>query len=258
MRRNKLLTVLLSLAGLLWITALPAWAWSGNDASIAADRADRAAEAFKDLVNSPDRGIPSDLLENARGIAVIPHVVHAGLLLGGSWGKGLMAVREKNGTWGTPVFITLTGGSFGPQIGAEATDVVLIFNNRQGIDALLNSKLKLGADASVAAGPIGRTEGAGTDLKLESAMYAYSRAKGLYAGAVLDGAVLSIDKDLDHEIYGPYFSAKDILFRQDVTARWMTTPFINALDRYGPSENKSAEARNAYREPGAMTPSSRD
>ena len=256
MKRNRLLTVLLSLAGFLWITTLPARAWSGNDATIAADRADRAAEALKDLATSPNRGISTEVLEKAQGIAVIPHVVNAGLVFGGSWGKGLLSVREKSGAWSAPVFITLTGGSLGPQIGAEATDVVLIFNNRQGIDALLNSKLKLGADASVAIGPVGGTAGAGTDLDLKSAVYSYSRANGLFAGIALDGAVISVDRHTDRGIYGPGLSARDILFRQKVPARWMTSPFTNALDLYSPYINKSAEAPNAHHNMGAMMPSS--
>jgi lipid-binding SYLF domain-containing protein len=256
MKRNTLSATLLSLVGLLWMTAPPAWAWNESNTTIVADRADRAADVLKDLVGSPDSGIPKELLENAQGIAVIPHVVHAGFWIGGRWGKGMMAVREKNGMWSAPVFITLTGGSFGPQMGAEATDLVLVFNNRKGINALLNSKLKLGADASVAAGPVGRSAGAGVDLKLESSVYSYSRSKGLFAGVALDGAIISVDNHVDHRIYGPGFSAKNILFGRKVVARWMTAPFVRALERYSPSTTQSAEARNTHDRSRAMTPSS--
>jgi lipid-binding SYLF domain-containing protein len=256
MNRNTLIATLLSFVGLIWLTASPAWAWNEGNTTIVADRADRAAEVLKDLVRSPDGGIPQELLENAQGIAVIPHVVRAGFWIGGRWGKGMMSVREKNGMWGAPVFITLTGGSFGPQIGAEATDLVLVFNNRKGINALLNSKLKLGADASIAAGPVGRSAGAGVDLKLESSVYSYSRSKGLFAGVALNGAIISVDNHIDHAIYGPSLSARNILFGPKVVARWMTAPFVRALDRYSPSTTQSAEARNAYQRSRAMTPSS--
>jgi lipid-binding SYLF domain-containing protein len=243
MKRNTLIATLLSFVGLICMTASPAWAWNEGSTTIVADRADRAAVILKDLVRSPDSGIPKELLEDAQGIAVIPHVVRAGFWIGGRWGKGMMSVREKNGLWSAPVFITLTGGSFGLQIGAEATDLVLVFNNRQGINVLLDSKLKLGADASVAAGPVGRSAGAGVDLKLESSIYSYSRSKGLFAGVALNGAIISVDNHVDHRIYGPGLSARNILFGPKVAARWMTAPFVRALDRYSPSTTQSAEAR---------------
>ena len=190
MKRKILLVVSLAVFGLLWMPTLGTGriAWAGIDDNYTAlDRTDRAVYVLKELTRAPDKGIPKELLENAQGIAVIPHVVNAAFMIGGRWGKGLISVRERNGEWSTPAFITLTGGSFGFQLGAEATDVVLVFNNRKGIDAILNSKLKLGANASVAAGPVGRAASAGTDLQFESAIYSYSRSRGLFAGVALNG-----------------------------------------------------------------------
>ena len=131
------------------------------------DRAQDAAEILGDLTRTPDKGIPQGLLERAYGIAVFPHVVKAAFVVGGRWGKGLISVRQTSG-WSAPAYIEITGGSFGFQIGGQATDLVLVFTSRKGVDSLLSSKVKLGADASVAAGPVGRAAEAGTDVKLNS------------------------------------------------------------------------------------------
>jgi lipid-binding SYLF domain-containing protein len=205
-------------------------------------RTNNAVEVLTDLIRTPDMGIPRDLLNEAQGIAVIPHVVGAAFGIGGRWGKGLISVREANGRWSPPAFIDLTGGSFGFQIGGEATDLALVFTNRQGVDALLNSKLKLGADASIAAGPVGRAAGASTDWRLKAAVYSYSRTKGLFVGIALDGAVISIDNHANRKVYGSHASARNILVRQTVRPSSVTNPFVAALDRYSPAV-ASARAR---------------
>ena len=248
MKRKTLLIISLAVFGLLWMPAFGinriAWAGTGGNYT-ALDRTGRAVYVLKELTRAPDHGIPKELLENAQGIAVIPHVVNAAFGIGGSWGKGLMSVRESNGEWSAPAFITLTGGSFGFQLGAEATDVVLVFNNRQGINSLLSSKLKLGADASVAAGPVGRTAGAGTDLQFESAIYSYSRSRGLFAGIALNGAVISIDNHVDHRIYGRHISGRDILLRNRVAPTYVTASFVKALDRYSPPAIHSTQMKGS-------------
>ncbi len=215
------------------------------------ERTNRAVQVLDEINRIPDEGIPRDLLDNAEGIAVIPHVVKAALGFGGDWGKGLISARNENGRWSQPAFIKITGGSFGFQIGGQATDVVLVFTDRKGIDSLLGAKLKLGADASVAAGPVGRTAAAGTDIKFESAVYSYSRSKGLFAGIALDGAVLTVDKEADRQVYGDQASAKDILANR-VTASQDVTPFVAALDRYSPEQNRSAKTQQTSPPPQEM------
>jgi lipid-binding SYLF domain-containing protein len=160
-----------------------------------ADRAQTAANVLAEIMDAPDRGIPEALLKKAFGIAVIPHVVKGAFGVGGRYGKGLVAQRNPDGGWATPQFIEIGGGSFGLQLGVEATDVVMVFTNSAGIEPLLKGKLKLGADASATAGPVGRKAEVGTDILLKSAIYSYSRSKGLFAGIALDGAVLQLDGD---------------------------------------------------------------
>ncbi len=239
MIRKKGIFFLAALCLLFQTWAANAAAAVRENSTAESERSERAVQVLNELNKAPDKGIPKDLLDDAQGIAIIPHVVKAALGFGGSWGKGLISVRKENGGWSQPVFIDITGGSFGFQIGAQATDVVLVFTDRKGIDSLLGSKLKLGADASVAAGPVGRTGSAGTDIKLKSAVYSYSRSKGLFAGIALDGAVITVDKDADHRVYGEDMSATDILAGKGEGSE-VTSTFVAALNRYSPSTVKSA------------------
>src|SRR5215472_10819931 len=166
------------------------------------DRAAEAAQVLTDIMKIPENSIPEELMARAHGIAVIPHVVKGAFGLGGQWGKGLMSQRREDGSWSTPAFVEIGGGSFGLQIGVEATDVVLVFTDESGIKGLLKSKLKLGADASATAGPVGRKAEVGTDAALRSGVFAYSRSKGLFAGISLDGSVISIDDTANRRVYG--------------------------------------------------------
>jgi lipid-binding SYLF domain-containing protein len=156
---------------------------------------DRATVVLDELADIPLKGIPPKLLADAQGVAIIPHVVKAGFILGGRGGHGVVFVREKDGSWGEPVFINLGGASVGFQAGVESTDVVLVFRNRRSLENLLDgrSKITLGADAAVAAGPVGRMAAAATDAKLEAEILSYSRSRGLFAGVSLDGAVIYTD-----------------------------------------------------------------
>jgi lipid-binding SYLF domain-containing protein len=194
------------------------------------DRAQKSAEILGDLTRTPDKGIPNSLLDRAYGIAVFPHVVKAALGVGGRWGKGLLSVREPGGNWGPPAYVEIKGGSYGFQIGGQSTDLVLVFTSRKGVDSLLSSKLKLGADASVAAGPVGRAAEAGTDVKLNSEVYAYSRSKGLFAGISLDGAVVTMDNSANQKVYG--MDGRDVLARG--TTSPVTMPFQAALRQQSP------------------------
>ncbi|MGL6289396.1 MAG: lipid-binding SYLF domain-containing protein [Silanimonas sp.] len=185
-------------------------------------RADNAVRVLSEILAIPEESIPERLLREAEAIAVMPDVVKAGLVFGGRGGKGLMAVRGSDGTWSNPSFITLGGGSFGFQAGVQSADVVLVFRNRRGVDNIVNGKFTLGADASVAAGPVGRSAQASTDGQLKAEIYSYSRARGLFAGIALDGAVIAIDNRANRRVYG-----------RDVTARMIlenrVSPQVNAV-----------------------------
>jgi lipid-binding SYLF domain-containing protein len=142
----------------------------------------------------PENSIPPALLRNAKGIAIIPSVVKVGLVIGGRYGKGVVTVRKADGSWSNPLFLSVSGGSVGWQVGAQSTDVILVFKTRKSIDDIINGKFTLGADASVAAGPVGRMASAATDIKMGSEIYSYSRSRGLFVGITLDGARLSIEQ----------------------------------------------------------------
>ncbi len=166
------------------------------------NRADDAVRVLGEIMQSPDRRVPTELLSKAEAIAVIPNVVKAGLVLGGRHGRGLISVRAADGTWSNPSFLTLNGGSFGFQAGVQSTDVVLVFRSKRGVDSIVNGKFTLGADAAVAAGPVGRNAQASTDGQLKAEIYSYSRSRGLFAGVALDGSVLSIDHKANQKVYG--------------------------------------------------------
>jgi len=171
-----------------------------------------ATEVMEEIMAIPESSIPPSLLADAQAIAVVPNVIKVGFVVGGRFGKGVVAVRAKSGGWSAPVFMTLAGGSFGWQIGAQATDVILVFKNRRGLDSLVNGKFTLGADAAVAAGPVGRNAAAATDVQLKSEIYSYSRSRGLFAGLALDGSVLEIDHAANGTYYGKSGIGADEVF----------------------------------------------
>jgi SH3 domain-containing YSC84-like protein 1 len=151
------------------------------------DRLARAAEDLQQIINAPDKGIPEEVIKKSKCIAVIPHEIKLGFVVGARVGKGVTTCRTPKG-WSAPAFFTITGGSYGVQVGIEGVDNVLMIMNQRGMDRLLSDKFQIGADASAAAGPIGRHASAGTDWKLETETLSYSRAKGVFAGVSLDGA----------------------------------------------------------------------
>src|SRR5438105_1316518 len=200
-------------------------------------RAEHAASVLSEIMDAPDQAIPETLLKKAYGVAVIPHVVKGAFGIGGRYGKGLVAQRNADGGWGTPLFIEIGGGSFGLQLGVEATDVVMVFTNDDGIKPLLRGKLKIGADASATAGPVGRNAEVGTDILLKSAIYSYSRSKGLFAGIALDGAVLQLDDDANKSVYGKKTVAADASKgKVGGAALPVVQPFLSALQKYAPAE----------------------
>jgi lipid-binding SYLF domain-containing protein len=202
---------LIMLAFLLVVFAVVPLGAQEAKASAEVKRAADATAVLTEIMNIPDDAIPDELMARAHGIAVIPHVVKGAFGFGGQWGKGLTIQRLENGTWSAPSFIDLGGGSFGLQIGVQATDIVLVFTDEDGLKHLMKAKLKLGADASAAAGPVGRKAEVGTDVLLRSSVFAYSRSKGLFAGISLDGSVISIDDSANRKIYGKDVTADQIL-----------------------------------------------
>ncbi len=174
---------------------------------------DTATVVFQEIMGIPEQGIPPSLLSGAQAIAIVPNVIKAGFLVGGRFGRGVVVVRDQNGAWSNPVFVTIAGGSLGFQIGAQATDLVLVFKNRRSLDSFLmgRGKFTLGADAAVAAGPVGRQLEAGTDALLSSEIYSYSRSRGLFAGVSLEGAALSLDWRANVAFYGQVISPAEIL-----------------------------------------------
>jgi len=152
-------------------------------------------EVIHELNKIPEQGIPPALLNDAYGLAIIPGMLKAGFIVGGKFGTGVLTTRATSGRWNNPVFVSMVGGSFGWQIGAQSTDVILVFMTEKSVNDVFEGKITLGADAAVAAGPVGRRAEAATDIKLKSEILSYSRSRGLYAGVSLEGASLAIDKD---------------------------------------------------------------
>ena len=181
---------------------------------------DDAIEVLGQMEKIPEQGIPQSLLNNAGGIAIIPRVIKAGFIIGGRYGTGVLLVRDKEGRWSDPTFISLTGGSVGWQIGVESIDIILVFKSMRSIDSIVKGKFTLGVDASIAAGPVGRQAEAATDIQLKSEIYSYSRSKGLFAGLALEGAALQIDDDANAVFYGE----GDIRTRDVLSNKVPTTP----------------------------------
>jgi lipid-binding SYLF domain-containing protein len=191
-------------------------------------RAENAVRVLKEIMMAPDSSVPKDLLQKAHAVAVIPDVVKAGLVVGGRHGEGLISVKTRDGTWSNPSFIGLTGGSIGFQAGVSSTDVILVFRTQRGVDSIVHGKFTLGADASAAAGPVGRSATASTDAQLHAEIYSYSRARGLFAGAALDGSAITIDNDANQAVYGEGVTPRRI-FEGGVTA--VPNPVVDFRDR---------------------------
>ena len=184
--------------------------WAASAREDATDRLDSAKQVMHEIMGMPDKGIPEEVLEHAKCIAVVPHMVKGGFVFGAKGGKGVATCRTANG-WSAPAFITISGGSWGLQIGVEAVDVVMIIQNEKGMQRLLSSNFQVGGDASAAAGPVGRHAEAGTDWKMDTEILTYSRAKGAFAGLTLEGASLRQDNDSRQAIYGPNVTTRALL-----------------------------------------------
>ncbi len=215
-----------------------------------------ATEVLEQLADIPEDGIPPALLGSAYGVAVIPDVLKVGFVIGARRGKGVLVVRQPDGQWSQPSFISVTGGSVGWQAGAQSSDLILVFKNRRGVEGITGGKLTLGADASVAAGPVGRYTSASTDVRLRSEVYSYSRTRGLFLGVAIDGAALSIDESANAAFYATPGVTADAIFAADaVTAPVQARRFVATLTRLTPEDGTALPppAQEAKRE-GGSTP----
>ncbi|MFL6617444.1 MAG: lipid-binding SYLF domain-containing protein [Povalibacter sp.] len=225
-------------------------------AAVAGERQDArlmtSTQVLNELMAMPEQNIPVWLLERAYAVAVVPSVIKVGLGIGGRRGKGVMVVRRDNASWSNPIFVNLTGGSFGFQVGVQSTDVVLVFTSRQSIEGIVGGKITLGAEASVAAGPVGRQSSAATDIGLTAQVYSYSRASGLFAGVALDGSAMTIDTASNESFYArPGILASEIIRSDAPAAPAPASEFTAAIQR---AASGTATAHAAAPTPASATP----
>lgn len=243
----RLRQVTLALAVSL-LTASIAFAASKEDTRVI-----DATDVVDQLLRIPEQGVPPALLSRAYAIAVIPRVIKVGFGLGVRRGKGVLVVRHEDNSWSNPAFITLTGGSLGFQVGAQSTDIILVFKTRSSIDGIAAGKLTLGADASIAAGPVGRSAAAATDMTFKSEVYSYSRSRGLFAGVALQGAGVTMDREANAAFYGSaQITPEQIFASSGNAAPQAANTFVQVL---------TAQTRGLPMRPGAVAgaaPPSRD
>ena len=209
----------------LTLTLLPRLAVAQQ---VETDRLIESARVLEEVLSAPDKGVPEAIVEQAKAIVVIPSTVKGALLIGAQRGKGVMSVKSASG-WSAPAFVTLTGGSLGFQIGGQATDIVLVVMNERGIENLAQNTFKIGGDASVAAGPVGREATASTDYKLQAQILSYSRSRGLFAGVSLAGSTIRADRDANEKIYGVGYSTKNVVVERKVEPTAAAEPWIKVL-----------------------------
>jgi lipid-binding SYLF domain-containing protein len=194
---------------------------SFRDESKETERLHEAANVLKEF-DKMKESIPHDLISEYKGIVIIPSMINAGIGIGGKRGKGIAIVKLDDGTWSDPVFVTLTGGSIGPQIGVQAVDLVLVFRHKGALTKVKNADVTIGGDISAAAGPVGRSTSANTDYQFKAEVYSYSRSRGLFAGISLNGTSLAIDKRANHAYYGDDMSSEDIFNDSKSTTKAVT------------------------------------
>jgi lipid-binding SYLF domain-containing protein len=223
---------------LLGFAATCAWAGSAKEDTV--DRMQKSVDVLHAIMSTPDKGIPEEVLSNAKCILVVPDLIKGGFIFGGKHGRGVATCRTPEG-WSAPAFVTIGGGSWGLQIGVEGVDLVMLVMNDHGFQHLLSSKFELTGEGSVAAGPVGRHASAGTDWKMNTEMLTYSRSKGVFAGLTLEGAVVEQDNDSTRAIYGRHMMFRTILSGKAATPR-SADAFVRAVAQAG-QQAKVAEAR---------------
>ena len=201
-------------------------------AATATDRLKEATDLFEEIMSIPEKSIPQDLLEKAECVVLVPGVKKAAFGIGGKYGKGFITCRQEAAGWGAPGSVRMEGGSFGFQIGVSSTDVVLLVMNKRGVDKLLTSKFTLGADASVAGGPVGRSASAHTDAMMHAEILSWSRSRGAFAGVALDGATLRNDLDDNRELYGQRYDNKEIVTGNKVKPPEAAAKLLSTLAKY--------------------------
>jgi lipid-binding SYLF domain-containing protein len=224
-------------AGLVLAAALGAVAMIAAPRATAesaeADRVREATTVLREIMDAPDHAVPSSIAGKAEGIAVFPSVLKGGFIIGGHWGRGLVSVRNhENGAWSSPAFLTIAGGSFGAQIGGQAVDLVLVIMGRRGLNQLLGNQFKIGVDAAAAAGPVGRNAEASTDIQLRAEILSYSRSRGLFVGATINGATVKEDRDANARFYGERFGSKEIVLEGRGDARAPVPAWTAMLAKY--------------------------
>jgi lipid-binding SYLF domain-containing protein len=224
MKKFALLTLVVCLSSFVLAADEPA------KESKATDRVEAAADVLNEIQSTPDSGIPEDILRHAQCVAVVPSMLKGGFIVGAKYGRGLASCRTPKG-WSAPAFFLVEGGSFGFQIGGQAVDLVMLIMNNDGMQHLLSSKFELGADASVAAGPVGRLAEGNTDWKMRAEVLTYSRARGIFAGVSLNGALVKQDKDSTREFYGHMVTFKAAL-TGEVEPPAATYPFLSSLAKW--------------------------
>ncbi len=233
---RKLLVVLVLVCFLTPLVSAQDDAKASDANTKASGRVEAAGTVLDEIQGAPDQRIPEEILGSADCVAVVPSLLNGGFVFGGRYGKGVASCRTEKG-WSAPAFFVIGGGSFGLQIGGQATDVVMLIMNKGGMDNLLSSKFKLGGDASAAAGPVGRHAAADTDWKMRAQVLTYSRSRGLFAGLELNGAVIKQDKDSTREFYGRMVPFKTSL-RGEIEAPKSAYPFLSTLAKWAQAAAK--------------------
>jgi SH3 domain-containing YSC84-like protein 1 len=249
---SRLALPLATATALLLVTTL---AWSADedkDKSDIGKRIEASAAVLNEIMATPDKAIPDKIMNDAKCVAVIPSMVKVALVFGGNHGKGVATCRTEAGTWSAPAPITITGGSWGLQFGGQAVDLVMIVTNDNGMQHLLSSKFKLGADASAAAGPVGRDAAADTDWKMKAEVLTYSRARGVFAGIDLNGAAITQDKDETRILYGSFEPFAEIL-NGKVPPPDSSAPFLAAVKKYS---RQAQDKEHGQLQPSTDNPSS--
>jgi SH3 domain-containing YSC84-like protein 1 len=231
---KKLMLVLVAMGMTLGLAASSFAASDDND-NKAADRVKAASTILEEIQSAPDTGIPDEVMGSAQCVAVVPSMLKAGFVFGGRYGRGVASCRTPKG-WSDPAFFTIEGGSWGLQIGGQAVDLVMLIMNQKGMENLLNSKFKLGADASVAAGPVGRHAAADTDWTMRAQILSYSRARGIFAGLELNGSVVKVDRESTREFYGHMQPFSTTL--ETVTSPQGSYPFLESLAKWAKLASK--------------------
>ena len=226
----------LPVALVLFLTVPSVFSIAASEESV---RVESATEVLSKVMEIPESAIPPALLANARGIAIIPGVIKVGFVVGGQYGRGVLVVRGKGGAWSNPVFISLMSGSVGWQIGAESTDFVLVFKTPRSIEGIMKGQYTLGADAGVAAGPVGRVAKMATDIELKAEIYSYSRSRGLFAGVSLEGSSLQVDDKSN----AAYYEKQEVRPSEILSGKGIKTPasaekLDKSLEKYAPAGAK--------------------